>query len=95
MAKLAVVVMPGDGIGKVVLAEAHWVHQRYPHIQLWDTNIDAQMMWPTKNPEDYGVVVAEGRVRTYDMLKPRGGAEAIAPGAATTSQMTDAAIEKL
>jgi len=30
----------------------------YPNIQLWDTNIDAQMMWLTKNPEDYGVLVA-------------------------------------
>lgn len=30
----------------------------YPDIQLWNTNIDAQMMWLTKNPEDYGVIVA-------------------------------------
>jgi 3-isopropylmalate dehydrogenase len=30
----------------------------YPGIQLWNTNIDAQMMWLTKNPEDYGVIVA-------------------------------------
>jgi len=30
----------------------------YSDIQLWNTNIDAQMMWLTKNPEDYGVVVA-------------------------------------
>lgn len=30
----------------------------YPAIQLWNTNIDAQMMWLTKNPEDYGVIVA-------------------------------------
>jgi len=165
----------------MMLAEARRVHQRYPAIQLWDTNIDAQMMWLTKNPEDYGVVVAsnmfgdiisdgfaglvgglgfaasanigrevgifepthgsapkyaelspsivnpiamilsaalmldwlgeseraeriraavaavvvEGRVRTYDMLKLRGGAQAIAQGAATTSQMADAIIEKL
>ena len=165
----------------MMLAEAQKAHQRYPHIQLWDTNIDAQMMWLTKNPEDYGVVVAsnmfgdiisdgfaglvgglgfaasanigrevgvfepthgsapkyaelspsivnpiamvlsavlmlewlgeaecaerirtavaavvaEGRVRTYDMLKLRGGAQAIAQGAATTSQMTDAIIGKL
>jgi 3-isopropylmalate dehydrogenase len=165
----------------MMVAEANQVHQRYPHIQLWDTNIDAQMMWLTKNPEDYGVVVAsnmfgdiisdgfaglvgglgfaasanigreggvcepthgsapkyaelspsivnpiamilsavlmldwlgeaacaerirtavaavvaEGRVRTYDTLKLRGGAQAIAQGAATTSQMTDAIIGKL
>ncbi len=30
----------------------------YPDIQLWNTNIDAQMMWLTKNPEDYSVIVA-------------------------------------
>ncbi len=165
----------------MMLAEARKVHERYPQIQLWDTNIDAQMMWLTKNPEDYGVivagnmfgdiisdgfaglvgglgfaasantgrevgvfepthgsapkyaelepsivnpiamvlsavlmldwlgetgtaerirravstVVAEGRVRTYDMLKLRGGPQAIAQGAATTSQMTDAIVAAL
>jgi len=30
----------------------------YPEIDLWNTNIDAQMMWLTKNPETYGVIVA-------------------------------------
>jgi 3-isopropylmalate dehydrogenase len=30
----------------------------FPDIELWNTNIDAQMMWLTKNPEDYGVIVA-------------------------------------
>ena len=30
----------------------------FPNIDLWNTNIDAQMMWLTKNPEDYGVIVA-------------------------------------
>ena len=30
----------------------------YPGIDLWNTNIDAQMMWLTKNPEHYGVIVA-------------------------------------
>jgi isocitrate dehydrogenase (NAD+) len=30
----------------------------YPEIKLLNTNIDAQMMWLTKNPEDYGVIVA-------------------------------------
>ena len=30
----------------------------YPEIELWNTNIDAQMMWLTKNPETYGVMVA-------------------------------------
>lgn len=31
---------------------------RFPTIRLLDTNIDAQMMWLTKNPEDFGVIVA-------------------------------------
>lgn len=30
----------------------------YSDIELWNTNIDAQMMWLTKNPETYGVIVA-------------------------------------
>ncbi len=34
------------------------VHKNYPDIQLWSTNIDAQLMWLNKNPEDYNVVVA-------------------------------------
>ena len=34
------------------------ISREYPHIELWNTNIDAQMMWLTKNPEDYGVIVA-------------------------------------
>jgi 3-isopropylmalate dehydrogenase len=38
--------------------EARKVHADFPDIQLWSTNIDAQMMWLTKNPEDYGVIVA-------------------------------------
>ena len=165
----------------MMLDEGRKVQTRYPDIQLWDTNIDAQMMWLTKNPEDYGVivagnmfgdiisdgfaglvgglgfaasanigaevgvfepthgsapkyadldpsivnpiamvlsavmmldwigetdlagrvrdavaaVVADGSVRCYDMLKLRGGPDAIAQGAATTSQMTDAIIAKL
>jgi len=153
----------------------------YEGIALWSTNIDAQMMWLTKNPEDYGVivagnlfgdiisdafaglvgglgfacsgnigddvavfepthgsapkyeklnpsivnpiamilsavmmldhvgenekakrvrnavaaVVAEGKVRTYDMLRLIGGPEVISRGAATTQRMTDAIIAKL
>ena len=160
---------------------AQQVQKEHPTIQHWSTNIDAQMMWLTKNPEDYGVivagnmfgdivsdafaglvgglgfacsanigdevavfepthgsapkyeelkpsivnpiamvlsavmmldhvgerekaerirsavaaVVAEGKVRTYDMMKMPGGANAIANGAATTFQVTDAIIEKL
>ncbi len=155
----------------------------YPDIELWNTNIDAQMMWLTKNPENYGVIVAgnmfgdivsdgfagligglgfacsaqfnpdsgigvfepthgsapkyadypvsivnpiamiesacmmldfinekdiaekirkavadviaEGKVRTYDMMKMRGTADVIEKGAASTKQMADAIIEKL
>ncbi len=157
--------------------------KEYPNIELWNTNIDAQMMWLTKNPEDYGVivagnmfgdiasdgfagligglgfaasaqfnsdngvgvfepthgsapkyadypvsivnpiamieaavmmlefikedaiaarirqavaeVVAEGKVRTYDMAKMRGTAEVVNKGAASTKQMADAIIAKL
>lgn len=32
--------------------------EAFSEIELWNTNIDAQMMWLTKNPEDYGVIVA-------------------------------------
>ena len=38
--------------------EAKAVAKDYPGISLWSTNIDAQTMWLTKNPEEYGVVVA-------------------------------------
>ncbi len=30
----------------------------YQDIELWNVNIDAMMMWLTKNPEDFGVIVA-------------------------------------
>jgi isocitrate dehydrogenase (NAD+) len=43
----------------MMLNEAKKIAKEYPGIDLWDTNIDAQMMWLTKNPEIYGVVVAE------------------------------------
>lgn len=161
--------------------EAKDIAKNYPDIQLWDTNIDAQMMWLTKNPETYGVLVAEnmfgdiisdgfaglvgglgfacsanigeevavfepthgsapkyealnpsivnpiamilsacmmldhisetekaviirnaiakvieeGKVKTYDMMKLRGGADAIDKGAATTHQITDEVIRNL
>jgi len=38
--------------------EARKVHADFPDVQHWSTNIDAQMMWLTKNPEDYSVLVA-------------------------------------
>lgn len=34
------------------------VAKSYPGIALWSTNIDAQLMWLSKNPEDYNVIVA-------------------------------------
>jgi len=34
------------------------VQKSYPDIALWSTNIDAQLMWLNKNPEDYNVIVA-------------------------------------
>ncbi|MDF1611560.1 isocitrate/isopropylmalate dehydrogenase family protein [Stygiobacter electus] len=43
----------------MMLKIAKEISKDYPEISLWDTNIDAQMMWLTKNPEDYGVIVAE------------------------------------
>jgi len=38
--------------------EARKIQREFPEIEHWSTNIDAQMMWLTKNPEDYGVIVA-------------------------------------
>lgn len=42
----------------MMLALCKAVQKEYPHIALKNVNIDAMMMWLTKNPEDYGVVVA-------------------------------------
>ena len=42
-----------------------------------------------------GDVIEEGKTRTYDMMKMAGKPEVINNGAASTSQMTDAIIEKL
>lgn len=38
--------------------EGKHISAEYPDVALWSTNIDAQMMWLTKNPENYGVIVA-------------------------------------
>jgi 3-isopropylmalate dehydrogenase len=40
-------------------------------------------------------VVAEGKVRAYDMLKMKGSPDVIKQGAASTRQMADAIISKL
>ncbi len=42
----------------MMLETARTVQKDYPDIELWNTNIDAQMMWLTKNPEDYGAIVS-------------------------------------
>jgi len=165
----------------MMFKEGKVIAKDYPGIQLWDTNIDAQMMWLTKNPEIYGVIVAEnmfgdiisdgfaglvgglgfacsanvgkdvavfepthgsapkyqelnpsivnpiamilsacmmldhlgedersqnirkavakvveeGKVKTYDMLKLKGGPDVFENGACTTQQMTDEIIKNL
>jgi 3-isopropylmalate dehydrogenase len=40
-------------------------------------------------------VVEEGKVRPYDMMRLPGGPDAIAKGAATTTQVGDAIIQHL
>jgi len=45
--------------GGLMIESARQVAQQYPGIELWETNIDAMCMWLVKNPEDYGVIVAE------------------------------------
>jgi 3-isopropylmalate dehydrogenase len=42
----------------LMLAIGLEMQKEYPGIELWNTNIDAQMMWLTKNPENYGVIVS-------------------------------------
>lgn len=42
----------------MMLAMGMEIAKEYEGIELWNTNIDAQMMWMTKNPEEYGVVVS-------------------------------------
>lgn len=42
----------------MLTAEVKKLGKDFPDIAVWETNIDAQMMWLTKNPEDYGVIVA-------------------------------------
>jgi 3-isopropylmalate dehydrogenase len=42
----------------MMLSMAQEMVKEYPGIELWNTNIDAQMMWLTKNPETYGVLVS-------------------------------------
>ncbi len=45
--------------GGLMLRTAREVAAKYPGIELWETNIDAQCMWLVKNPQIYEVLVAE------------------------------------
>ena len=36
---------------------AREIQKEFPKIELWETNIDAMVMWLVKNPENYGVMV--------------------------------------
>lgn len=38
--------------------EAKKIAREYPNIALWSVNVDAQMMWMTKNPETLGIIVS-------------------------------------
>jgi 3-isopropylmalate dehydrogenase len=45
--------------GGIMTRAARGVAEGYAGIDLWETNIDAMCMWLIKNPENYGVLVAE------------------------------------
>jgi len=42
----------------LMVREARKIAQEYPGIELWETNVDAMVMWMVKNPQDYGVMVS-------------------------------------
>ena len=42
----------------LMVREARKIAAEYPEIELWETNVDAMVMWMVKNPQDYGVMVA-------------------------------------
>ncbi len=41
----------------LMVREARKIAAEYPDIDLWETNVDAMVMWMVKNPQDYGVMV--------------------------------------
>ncbi len=45
--------------GGMMTRVAREIAADYPGIELWETNIDAMCMWLVKNPQNYGVLVAE------------------------------------
>jgi 3-isopropylmalate dehydrogenase len=42
----------------LMVREARKISAEYPDIELWETNVDAMVMWMVKNPQDYGVMVS-------------------------------------
>ncbi len=42
----------------LMVREARKIAAEYPGIEMWETNVDAMVMWMVKNPEDYGVMVS-------------------------------------
>jgi isocitrate/isopropylmalate dehydrogenase len=42
----------------LMVREARKLAEEYPDIELWETNVDAMVMWMVKNPQDYGVMVS-------------------------------------
>ncbi|MDY7080295.1 MAG: isocitrate/isopropylmalate dehydrogenase family protein [Chloroflexota bacterium] len=42
----------------LMVREARKIAAEYAGIELWETNVDAMVMWMVKNPQDYGVMVA-------------------------------------
>jgi 3-isopropylmalate dehydrogenase len=42
----------------LMVREARKIAEEYPDIELWETNVDAMVMWMVKNPQDYGVMVS-------------------------------------
>ncbi|MBU0704572.1 MAG: isocitrate/isopropylmalate dehydrogenase family protein, partial [Chloroflexi bacterium] len=42
----------------MMVREARKISKEYPGIELWETNVDAMVMWMVKNPQDYGVLVS-------------------------------------
>jgi len=45
--------------GGLMVRTARKVAEKYPGIDLWETNVDAMAMWLVKNPQNYGILVAE------------------------------------
>ncbi len=42
----------------LMVREARKIAAEYPGIDMWETNVDAMVMWMVKNPQDYGVMVS-------------------------------------